>query len=369
MGESRSDWTRRRFLQTSAGAMASGALAPAALAQDKPKISDPQPGAGPRPVVISSSNGLKAIEKAMELLRGGNDPLDSVIAAVNIVEDDPNDHSVGLGGLPNEDGVVELDSSVMHGPTHKAGAVAALRNIKNPSKVARLVMQRTDHVLLVGEGALRFAKAHGFKEEELLTDEARKIWLKWKESHSPDDDWLSPEQAGSTRPAGGARGPETILHTWGTINCCAVDASGNLAGVTTTSGLSYKIPGRVGDSPIIGAGLYVDNAVGAAGSTGRGEANLQNCTSFLVVEFMRGGKSPEEACLAAMKRVADHAEPRLRDKMGRPDFDLKLYAVAKDGRYGGASMWSHSDPQKVANFAVHDGTIARLADCASLYKK
>ncbi|HKQ47473.1 MAG TPA: N(4)-(beta-N-acetylglucosaminyl)-L-asparaginase [Phycisphaerae bacterium] len=367
MGESRSDWTRRHFLQTSAGVVAGGALAQAAVAQDKPKISDPRPGAGPRPVVISSANGLKAIDKAMDLLRGGKDPLDAVIAAVNIVEDDPNDHSVGLGGLPNEDGVVELDSSVMHGPTHKAGAVAALRNIKNPSKVARLVMGRTDHVLIVGEGALRFAKAHGFKEEELLTEEARKIWLKWKESHARDDDWLSPEEAGAAkRPAGGARGPEAILHTWGTINCCAVDAKGDLAGVTTTSGLSYKIPGRVGDSPIIGAGLYVDNAVGAAGSTGRGEANLQNCTSFLVVEFMRSGKSPEEACVAAMQRVADHAEPRLRDKMGRPDFDLKLYAVAKDGRYGGASMWFDKKP---AQFAVHDGTTARLVECRHLYRK
>lgn len=362
--EPHSIWTRRVFLQSSVGAVAAGALTQAAAAQDKPKIPDFRPSSFPRPVVISSSNGLKAIEKAMELLREKKDPLDAVIAAVNIVEDDPHDHSVGFGGLPNEDGVVELDSSVMHGPTHKAGAVAAIRNIKNPSKVARLVMERTDHVLLVGEGALRFAKAHGFKEEELLTDEARKMWLRWKETLSDQDDWLSPEEAGrTTRPAAGARGRPVVEHTWGTINCCAVDAAGNLAGVTTTSGLSYKIPGRVGDSPIIGAGLYVDNAVGAAGSTGRGEANLQNCSSFMVVEFMRNGKSPEAACLEMMQRVADHTEPRLRMKDGRPDYDLKLYALAKDGRYGGASMWSSG------TFAVHDGSAAKLVDCAYLYKK
>ncbi len=357
-------WTRRGFLQSSVGAVAAGALTQAAVAQDKPKIADPRPSPFPRPVVISSANGLKAIEKAMEFLRDKKDPLDAVIAAVNIVEDDPNDHSVGFGGLPNEDGVVELDSSVMHGPTHKAGAVASIRNIKNPSKVARLVMERTDHVLLVGEGALRFAKAHGFKEENLLTDEAREMWLKWKESLSHEDDWLSPDEAGLTSPPGaGARGREAIEHTWGTINCCAVDAAGNLAGVTTTSGLSYKIPGRVGDSPIIGAGLYVDNAVGAAGSTGRGEANLQNCSSFMVVEFMRNGRTPEAACLEMMQRVADHTEPRLRRKDGKPHYDLKLYALAKDGRFGGASMWSGG------KFAVHDGSAAKLVDCACLYKK
>jgi N4-(beta-N-acetylglucosaminyl)-L-asparaginase len=356
------NWTRRRFLQSSAGAVAAGALARASVAQEKINHDGARPGF--QPIVISSANGLKAIDKAMEQLRAGRDPLDAVIAAVNIVEDDPNDHSVGLGGLPNEDGVVELDASVMYGPTHKAGAVASIRNIKNPSKVARLVMERTDHVLLVGEGALRFAKAHGFKEENLLTDEAREMWLKWKESLSKEDDWLSPEEAGATtRPAAGALGREVVEHTWGTINCCAVDVNGNLAGTTTTSGLSYKIPGRVGDSPIIGAGLYVDNAVGAAGSTGRGEANLQNCTSFLIVELMRAGHSPEDACFTAMQRVADHTEPRLRRKDGKPGFDLKLYALAKDGRYGGATMWSGG------KFAVHDGTTAKLVDCAPLYKK
>jgi N4-(beta-N-acetylglucosaminyl)-L-asparaginase len=313
-----------------------------------------------RPVVVASTNGLKPIEKAMSMLRQKADPLDAVIAAVSLVEDDPKDHSVGLGGLPNEDGIVELDACCMHGPTHKAGGVAALRNIRNPSKVARLVMQRTDHVLLVGEGALRFAKIHGFKEEQLLNDEARAIWLHWQESHSEKDDWLPAKEPGSEPRS---RGRLPVYHTWGTINCCAVDAASNIAGVTTTSGLSFKIPGRVGDSPIIGAGLYVDNDVGAAGSTGRGEANLQNCSSFLIVELMRTGMDPKPACLEVLKRIADHTEPRLRDKSGRPAFGLTFYAVAKDGRHAGASMWSG------AKYAVHDGTQARLEQCAFLYER
>lgn len=355
---SRSACTRRRFLQASAATAVAGAVGrlPAraeqqvAATRDKARL----------PVVIASANGLKAIERSMSMLKAKADPLDAVITAVNVLEDDPNDHSVGLGGLPNERGVVELDASCMHGPTHKAGAVAALRNIRNPSSVAKLVMQRTDHVLIVGDGALQFAKAHGFKEEELLTDAARKHWLQWKESLSNADDWISPsEAAGKTR----AQAPQPFERTWGTINCCAVDASGDIAGVTTTSGLSYKIPGRVGDSPIIGAGLYVDNAVGAAGSTGRGEANLQDCSSFLVVELMRTGMSPEEACLQVLGRVSEHTEPRLRDKSGRPTFNLQLYAVAKDGRHAAAAMWSG------AKYAVDEGAGPHLMDCAYRFKR
>ena len=222
------------------------------------------------PVVISSANGFEAVKKAFDIIQSGKDALDGVIAGVNLLEDDPNDHSVGLGGLPNEDGIVELDACCMHGPTHNAGGVAALRNIRNPSKVARLVMERTDHVLLVGKGALSFARRHGFKEENLLTDEAREQWLHWQENLSEEDDWFPPiekENSQSTL--------EWERDT-GTINCNALDLNGDLSGVTTTSGLSYKIPGRVGDSPIIGAGLYVDNEVGACGSTGRGEENLKN---------------------------------------------------------------------------------------------
>ncbi len=361
--KSDADLTRRRFLQSSAAVVAGSTLVhgiPACLADDAPS-----PAKNPPPVVIASANGLASVEKAMAMLRQKTDPLDAVIAGVSLVEDDPNNHSVGLGGLPNEDGVVELDACCMHGPTHKAGGVAALRNIRNPSKVTKLVMTRTDHVLLVGEGALRFARAHGIPEENLLTDKAREIWLRWKESHSDRDDWISPDKLGNTKAPKLSRANgiyESDDFTWGTINCCAVDSRGDIAGVTTTSGLSYKIPGRVGDSPIIGAGLYVDNAVGAAGSTGRGEANLQNCSSFLIVELMRAGKSPEQACLGVLERIADHTEPRLRDKQGRPAFSLMFYAVAKDGRYGSASMWSN------ASFAVCDRTGARIEKTAYLYK-
>lgn len=285
------------------------------------------------PVVVSSANGLETVKKAYEIILSGKDALDGVIAGVNLVEDDPTDHSVGLGGLPNEDGIVELDSCCMHGQTHNAGAVASIRNIRNPSKVARLVMERTDHVLIVGEGALRFALRHGFKEENLLTDEARKIWLKWKENSSEKDDWFPPFKEDKSH---STLDEERIT---GTINCNGLDMNGNLSGVTTTSGLAYKIPGRVGDSPIIGAGLYVDNAIGACGSTGRGEENLKNLSSFMVVEYMRMGKSPEEACLLICRRIVDHAKARfLKDAEGKPNFNVKFYAINKKGNFGSAAI-------------------------------
>ncbi|MCK4342777.1 MAG: N(4)-(beta-N-acetylglucosaminyl)-L-asparaginase [Phycisphaerae bacterium] len=316
----------------------------------------PRPG---RAVVIASANGIPACDCAMDLLQQGGDPLDAVVAGVNLVEDNPEDHSVGFGGLPNEDGVVELDACVMHGPTHKGGAVAALQNIRNPSSVAKLVMQRTDHVLLVGEGALRFAKAHGFKEQDLLTDEARRIWLRWKEKHSDRDDWIHPE---ADLEAARFLGRNDVEYTYGTISCMALTPNGDLGGCTTTSGLSYKIPGRVGDSPILGAGLYVDNEVGACGSTGRGEANLINCSSFLVVELMRGGATPEEACKQVLKRVADRTEPRLRNGQGQPSYQLKLYAVRRDGMVGGACMRGDE-----GRMAVHDGKECRLVGLEGLY--
>jgi N4-(beta-N-acetylglucosaminyl)-L-asparaginase len=315
-----------------------------------------------KPVVISSQNGLKATARAMEMIKEGNDALDAVIACVNIVEDDPNDMSVGYGGLPNEEGVVELDSSVMHGPTGRGGAVAAIRNIKNPSKVARLVMERTDHVLIVGEGALRFAKAHGFKEEDLLTKESREVWLKWKETMSTDDDWLPPHDLDSKDIGEGLK---SAIRTTGTINCNAVDLKGNISGVTTTSGLAWKIPGRVGDSPILGAGLYVNNEVGAAGSTGRGEANLLACSSVMIVEYMSQGKSPEQACLMACERIARQTKmKRLLDDQGRPKFNVNFYAINKRGEYGGAAIWSGP------RFAVNTGEVeSRLESCAYLYKR
>ncbi len=263
--------------------------------------------------VISSVNGLETTRLAYRKIIDGVDPLEAVIAGVALVEDDPNDMTVGYGGLPNEEGVVELDAAVMHGPTHRAGAVAALRNIKNPAQVARLVMEQTDHVLLVGEGALKFARAQGFKEQDLLTEQARKIWLYWKQTRSDKDDWLPPPDD-QLDPA--VR--KYFKRPTGTIHCSALDASGDISCVTSTSGLAFKLPGRVGDSPIIGAGLYVDNAVGSCGSTGRGEANLINCSSMAAVELMRGGASPEEAGLEILRRVAQSTVPRLRDPRAGP---------------------------------------------------
>jgi len=331
--------SRRDFVQAAAASAALGLGAAArAVAQNTPAT--PTDAAATRPLVLASGNGLSACEKAMQLIQAGADPVDAVVAGVSIVEDDPNDHSVGYGGLPNEEGVVQLDACVMHGPTHKAGAVACIERIRNPSKVALLVMRRTDHVLLVGDGARRFAVAHGFSEENLLTDKAREEWLKWKEGLSADDDWLRPGESDADSPMRGAADPPNRRPewTWGTINCLALNAAGDLGGCTTTSGLSYKIPGRVGDSPIIGAGLFVDNEVGAAGSTGRGEANLQNLTSFLTVELMRQGRNPQEACLEALRRVAAKTEKRLRNQKGEPAFDLQMYALRKDGLHGGAAL-------------------------------
>jgi N4-(beta-N-acetylglucosaminyl)-L-asparaginase len=344
-------FSRRDFLKAGMGASAAAVLGEGKIAFKKPTESG-------KTIVIASGNGIRAVDKAMDILKNGADPLDAVIAGVNIVEEDPDDMSVGYGGLPNEDMEVELDASVMHGPTHNAGAVAGLKHIKTPSKVAKLVMERTDHALLTGEGALTFAKAHGFKEENLLTDKARERWLRWKERLSDRDDWFPPKEELDQE-------LQEVLIYHGTINCCAVDANGNLAGVTTTSGLSYKIPGRVGDSPIIGAGLYVDNTVGAAGSTGRGEANILNCGSFTVVEFMRRGLSPEEACLKTLERIAETSkcQPHLLDDEGKPRFGLSFYAVNKKGEYGSANMWSGG------RFAIHDGTSSRREEAAYLFKR
>jgi len=349
----RSNCSRRDFLKTG---VAAGA---AALAGRAPLAGDPvQITAQPGPVVVSSGNGLRAAERAMELLRTGADPLDAVIAGVNIVEDDPNDMSVGYGGLPNENGEVELDASVMHGPTHASGAVAAIQFIKNPSKVAKLVMERTNHCLLVGEGALNFALAYGFRKENLLTEKAREAWLRWKENLSEADNWISapaPKLPADVR---------AVLMTYGTINCLALDRKADLAGVTTTSGLSWKRSGRVGDSPIIGAGLYVDNEIGAAGSTGFGEANIMNLASFQIVQFMGAGMSPQQACLKTLERVADKSRchPRLTGPDGRPNYGMNYYALNKKGEFGSASF---TGP---ARFAVHDGTKAELRDAAFLWK-
>ncbi len=347
---------RRDFLKSSLAAGVGLSVANSGktlLAQDKANA------APKHPVVIASGNGEQAIAKALEMMKQGRSPLDAVVEGVAIVENDPEDITVGYGGLPNERGVVQLDASAMDGPTHNAGAVAAIEGIKNPAKVAKLVLERTDHVLLVGKGAQEFAIAHGFEVENLLTEKSRKLWLKWKENLNLEDDWLpGPEDEYSTL-------MRQYKRHYGTINCCAINTKGDLAGVTTTSGLSFKIPGRVGDSPIIGAGLYVDNEVGAAGSTGRGEANLKNLCSFMVVEFMRMGKSPEEACLAVCERIVSHTKlPYLLKKNGRPDFNVHFYAINKNGQHGAAGIYHNPE----AKYAIGDEDGVRLLDIPYLFK-
>lgn len=337
------------------------------------------PGAAPRDLVIASGNGLRACEKAMEVLKGGGDTLEAVIAGVNIVELDPNDNSVGYGGLPNEEGVVELDASVMHGPTRRAGAVAGLRNIKTPSKVAQLVMQETDHIMLAGENALRFAKAFGFEEENLLTEKARLAWLVWKRSLR-DSRGRTNWQGGFMKAGLKQQFPKAseaeLAWAWevamnpptGTINCLALNAKGEMSGTTTTSGLAWKIPGRVGDSPIIGAGLYVDQDVGAAGSTGRGEENIRICGAHTIVEEMRHGRAPREACLEAVKRIARNFN---NDMARLAQFDISFYALRKDGAYSSATLWSGVQQGRPAprTFAVNDGGASRLEPCAYLLER
>jgi N4-(beta-N-acetylglucosaminyl)-L-asparaginase len=348
-----SRYSRREFIKTGVGIGAATLVAGGRV--------QAHPGPPERGLmrVVSSGNGLRATGKAMEILKAGGDPLDAVIAGVNIVEDDPEDMSVGYGGLPNAEGVVELDASVMYGPTHAAGAVASLQNMKNPSKVAKLVMEKTPHVLLVGEGALKFALAQGFKKENLLTEKAREIWLRWKKEQGGKGDWPPAEASGHPEEL------RTALTTYGTINCIALDAAGRLAGVTTTSGLSWKLPGRVGDSPIIGAGLYVDNGIGAAGSTGLGEANLRTCASFKIVDLMGRGVSPEQACLKVCEDVSRKMTlaPRWRDTDGLPNFGLHFYALNKKGEFGSAGIYEGG------KYAAHDGVENKLRDCAGLYKK
>gem|GEM_PF-3284715 len=274
-------------------------------------------------------------------MKQGYDPADCIVQGVTIIEDDPNDMSVGLGGLPNAEGVVELDASVMYGPTHKSGAVASVRGIKNVAAVALLVLRRTDHALLVGEGAARFAKLHGFPEENLLTEAAREQWVKWKENLGKDA-WLNDDERDELvgKPFQNERHAAVEgmhqMYTYGTVHCSAVTRKGDIASCTTTSGLSWKIPGRVGDSPIIGAGNYCDNAVGAAGCTGRGESAIANLSAYSMVRAMESGMTPAQAAMDAAKRAADHTkEKRLRRPDGRPNFNISFYCCRKDGCMAG----------------------------------
>jgi N4-(beta-N-acetylglucosaminyl)-L-asparaginase len=373
-------WSRRKFFLTSlAGSVIAGAgklfgNAPANGDAATPRAKLFPAVQSKRPLILSSANGVHALDKGMDILKKGGDTLDAAVAVVTIVEDDPNDDSVGYGGLPNEEGEVELDASVMHGPTRRAGSVASVRRIKNVSKLAKTVMERTNHVMIVGDGARRFAVAQGFEEMNLLTEHSRKIWLAWKASTSlnwrPGIDSPEWKQQLSAIFDGDeakmAYAEEVIAHPkTGTIPCMAVDAKGDISATTTTSGLSWKIPGRVGDSPIIGAGCCVDNEVGAAGSTGKGEENIKISGGHTIIEMMRQGKTPTEACLEALGRVARNYK---NDKKKLTTFHIFFYALNKDGAYGAASLWRNGyDPTKRAVYAVHDGSEPRLAECTPYF--
>ena len=308
-----------------------------------------------RPLVVASSNGYffknggtkTCVELAYEKIVQRTDVLDALVAGVNIDELDPNEPYVGYGGLPNADGVVQLDASVMHGPKKRAGGVAALEGVRTPSLVAKAVMELTDNHLLVGQGAQAFARNAGFTiESDLNTEYSRKQWLEWKRrtdaTNFPDPNRRPPD----------GNGPDSIefaltLHMHGTIHCSGVNAAGEVCGVTSTSGRAFKIPGRVGDSPILGAGLYVDGEVGAAGSTGRGEANLFNLTSFLIVEGMRAGKSPKDAGLAALQRIrANTVEKRLQKPNGDPNFNILFYIVNARGEHAGVAMYGEDEGER-----------------------
>jgi N4-(beta-N-acetylglucosaminyl)-L-asparaginase len=368
--------TRRKFVAT--GASAAVAATSRALFAQAPAV---RAGA-PRAVVVSSANGnrfrnggpVTGVELAFQMMSKGNDVLDAVIAGVNLCELDPEDTSVGYGGLPNADGIVQLDSCCMHGPLKRAGGVAALEGVRTPSRVARAVMDTTDHHLLVGPGAQDFARAMGFRiENDLNTDTSRGQWLEWKRRTDPAH-YLDPKTRVRHSGAEGDAGWQAALsmvrdglvaqeHLWGTINMNGISVRGEICGVTTTSGLAWKIPGRVGDSPILGAGLYVDNAVGAAGSTGRGEANLYGLCSFLIVENMRSGMTPKDAGMEALRRVrANTVEKRLLNSRGNPNFGLSFYILNARGDYAGVSLYAsnyavctENGPQTLATEALIEG--------------
>jgi N4-(beta-N-acetylglucosaminyl)-L-asparaginase len=340
---------RRDFMITSATAGLTLAAAKAQGSPNAPVMFIPSPV---KPVVVSSANGnhfknggnLTAVHKAFKMITEGADVLDAVIAGVNIVELDPLDDSVGYGGLPNAEGVVQLDSSCMHGPKKRAGAVGALEGVRTPSLVARSVLDNTDHHLIVGKGAQDYARSMGFTiEADLNTPHSRQLWLEWKRKIDPEH-YLDPLK----RAAAGQRAAEEMLaagrlreeNLHGTINCDGINSKGEICGVTTTSGLAWKIPGRLGDSPILGAGLYVDGAVGAAGSTGRGEANLYNLCSFVIVEEMRRGAHPKDAGMEVLKRIRSNTvERRLLKADGTPNFGINFYIINARGEYAGVSMY------------------------------
>jgi N4-(beta-N-acetylglucosaminyl)-L-asparaginase len=387
--------SRRGFLGSAIAASVATGLKAQDNAKDAPHLPGPS-GGGKRPIIISANNGFNYLDDAFAFLKNGGDTLDAALRVVKGPEDDPNDDTVGLGGLPNEEGVVELDASCMHGPTRRAGSVGGVRNIKNVSLVSKAVMEHTGHVMLVGEGAERFAVAMGFPRENLLTEHSRKVWLLWKENHSTDDwwgpglsdpHWKAPASLPTTAPqaelweqriqrleeraAQLGIEPEfrmaairrVLVPPTGTIHCSALNDKGEISGCTTTSGLSFKLPGRCGDSPIIGAGCYTDQDVGSAGATGSGEENIKVAGAHTIIENMRRGMSPQEAGMDALKRIVRN----YNNDMTRLKFtDMIYYILRKDGAYAGVSLWE-GYPDKVHKIAVHDGT-KRSEVTVSLFK-
>jgi N4-(beta-N-acetylglucosaminyl)-L-asparaginase len=379
--------SRRDFMKTSVlGAVAAG-VGTRAQAEDANQERDTRSASYKRPIIVCAHNGLNYLDDAFAFLKSGGDTLDAALKVVKGPEDDPNDTSVGLGGIPNEEGVVELDACCMHGPTRRAGSVGAVRNIKNVSLVSKAVMDHTGHVMLVGEGAERFAVAVGFPRENLLTDHSRKVWLLWKEFHS-NDDWWGPGladphwQPPDTKPtdakpqsqlwqeryrkleehaANLGIAPElrrdaihkVLFPPTGTIHCSALNEKGEISGCTTTSGLGYKLPGRVGDSPIIGAGCYTDQDIGSAGATGSGEENIKVAGAHTIIENMRRGMSPQEAGMDTLKRIVRN----YNSDMNKLRFvDMTYYILRKDGAYAGVSLWEGYQAGKPHKIAVHDGT-------------
>jgi N4-(beta-N-acetylglucosaminyl)-L-asparaginase len=361
---------RRDFMTTTAAAGIAAAARPLTASKGPTMIVQ----SSVRPVIISSANGHQfknggtktCVETAFEKMTAGDDVLDALIAGVNIVELDPKEDSVGYGGLPNADGVVQLDASCMHGPTKKAGGVGASENVKTPSLLAKAVMEHTDHLLIVGKDVTTFARNMGFEiTADLNTPNSRKQWLEWKQRTDP----LHYIKDADARAAAFAKvftdmvaeGRINENHIYGTINCDGINAKGDICGVTTTSGWAFKIPGRLGDSPILGAGLYVDNEIGAAGSTGRGEANLYGLCSFLIVDEMRRGAHPKDAGMTALKRIQSNTvDKRLLNPRGLPNFDINFYVLNKKGEYAAVSMYG------TPNFAVCDEKGPRLEKMEAL---
>jgi N4-(beta-N-acetylglucosaminyl)-L-asparaginase len=362
---------RRDFMTTTAGAGLAAAARPIAAGSAPAVIVQ-----GPtRPVIVASGNGHNfknggtktCVETAWEKMMAGTDVLDALMAGVNIVELDPLDDSVGFGGIPNADGIVQLDSCCMHGPTKRAGGVGASENVKTPSLLAKAVMEITDHHLIVGKDVTTLARNLGFEiVADLNTPNSRAKWLEWKRRTDPLH--FIPRTGGGGVAEREAAFKEVIAgmvadglinenHIYGTINCDGVNARGEISGVTTTSGLAFKIPGRLGDSPILGAGLYVDGDVGAAGSTGRGEANLYNLCSFLIVDEMRRGAHPKDAGMTALKRIQANTVKRLQNARGLPGFGINFYILNKKGEYAGVTMYNATGR---STFAVCDDKGPRL---------